>query len=83
MSVNMVSKILKIRDESVKKIIEEGRIEVIMIGKRIKIPMISLKKFIDENARIIKIEEKEEYLTNTKGYLNTKVDSIIKKHIRR
>lgn len=83
LSINEVSQILTIRDEAVKKFIEEGRIEVIKIGKRIKIPMISLKKFIHQNARKINTEEKEEHLTKTNGYLNNKVDSIIKKHLRR
>jgi len=83
LSVNEGSKILQIRSESVKKLIKEGRIEVIIIGKRIKIPMISLKKFIDQNAKIISDELNEEYLSSSKCYINDKVDSIIKKHIRR
>lgn len=83
LSVNEAREILKIRHKTVKKFIEDGKIEVIIIGKRIKIPMKSLEKFIEEHARVITDEQKEERLTTSRGYINEHVDSIIKKHTRR
>ena len=83
LSVNEARVILKVRHETVRKLIEEGKIEVIIIGKRIKIPLNSLKKFIAENTRRITEEEKEQYLSDSRDYVNNKIDSIIKKHIRR
>lgn len=82
-SVNEAREILKVRHETVRKLIEEGKIEVIIIGKRIKIPINRLKKFIEENTRKISEEEKEQYLSNSRDFINNKIDSIIKKHIRR
>jgi excisionase family DNA binding protein len=81
--MNEVREILKVRHETVRKLIEDGKIEVIIIGKRIKIPMRSLEKFIEENARVISNEQKEEHLTTSRKYINDHVDSIIIKHTRR
>ena len=83
LSVNEARELLRVRYETVKKLIEEGKIEVMIIGKRIKIPFISLMKFIEENARTLNEEQKEERLATSRDFINTKVDSIIKKHLRR
>lgn len=83
LSMNEVREILKVRHETVRKLIVDGKIEVIIIGKRIKIPIRSVEKFIEDNARVITDEQKEERLTTSRGYINEHVDSIIKKHIRR
>lgn len=83
LSVNEARELLRVRHETVKKLIEEGKIEVMIIGKRIKIPFISLMKFIEENARTLNEEQKEERLATSRDFINTKVDSIIKKHLRR
>jgi len=83
LSVNEAREILKLRYETVRKLIEEGKIEVIVIGKRYKIPMNSLKKFIEENTRRISEEEKEQYVSDKRDLINNKIDSIIKKHTRR
>ena len=83
LSMNEVREILKVRHETVRKLIEDGKIEVIIIGKRIKIPTRSLEKFIEENARVITDEQKDERLSTSRGYINEHVDSIIKKHTRR
>ena len=83
LSVNEAREILKVRHETVKKLIEDGKIEVIIVGKRIKIPMRSLDKFIEKNARVITDEQKDEHLTTSRKYLNDHVDIIIKKHTRR
>jgi excisionase family DNA binding protein len=82
LSVNEAREILKIRHETVKKLIEEGKIEVIIIGSRYKIPMSSLKKFIEENTRRISEEEKEQRLSDERVNIISKIDSIIKKHTR-
>ncbi|MCX6157380.1 MAG: helix-turn-helix domain-containing protein [Ignavibacteriae bacterium] len=82
-SINEVREILKIRHATVKMLIEDGKIEVITIGKRIKIPAVSLYKYIEENAKKISQEEKEQYLSNSRDYVNNKIDSIIKTNIRR
>lgn len=82
LSVNEAREILKIRHETVKKLIEEGKIEVMIIGKRYKIPMSSLKKFIEENSRRITEEEKEQQLSCERENILNKIDSIIKKHTR-
>jgi len=83
LSINVVREILKVRHETVRKLIEDGKIEVIIIGKRIKIPMRSIEKFIEENARVISNEQKDEHLTTSRKYIKDHVDSIIKKHTRR
>jgi excisionase family DNA binding protein len=83
LSVNEARELLRVRHETVKKLIEEGKIEVMIIGKRIKIPFISLMKFIEENARTLNEEQREERLATSRDFINTKVDSIIKKHLRR
>lgn len=82
LSVNEAREILKIRHEAVKKLIEDGKIEVIIIGKRIKIPMRNLNKFIEENSKNIS-EENELTKSSSLHYLNEEIDSIIKNHKRR
>lgn len=82
LSVNEAREILKIRHETVRKLIEEGKIEVVIIGKRYKIPMSSLKKFIEENTRRITEEEQKEQIREKRNFINSQMDSIIKKHSR-
>jgi excisionase family DNA binding protein len=83
LSINKASKKLKVRYGTVKRLIEEGKIEVIIIGKRTKISMTSLKKFIEENSRRITEEVNEQHLSDSRDIINNKVNSIIKKHTRR
>ena len=83
LSVNEAREILKIRHETVKKLIEEGKIEVIIIGKRYKIPMNSLKKFIEENSRRITEEEAEVIQSERQEFIRKKVKAIIKNQKRR
>lgn len=83
LSVNEAREILKIRHEAVKKLIEDGKIDVIIIGKRIKIPMRNLNKFIEENSRRINEEEAELILTGKQEFIRNKVKSIIKNQKRR
>lgn len=83
LSVNEARELLRVRHDTVKKLIEEGKIEVLIIGKRTKIPYISLKKFVEENARTLNEEQKEEQLATSREFINKKVDSIINKHTRR
>jgi len=81
LSVNEVRQILKLRHETVMTLIDEGKIEVIIIGKRIKIPAISLKKFIEENTvRLTETgNESPVQQRNSRDFVNNKIDSIIKK----
>lgn len=83
LSVNEAREILKIRHETVKKLIEEGKIEVMIIGKRYKIPMNSLKKFIEENSRRITEEEAEVIQSERQEFIRKKVKAIIKNQKRR
>jgi len=78
LSINEVREFLKIRHETVKKLIEKGKIEVITIGKRIKIPMRSLYIFIEENTHKISEEDQNENNKTRRDYINNKIDSIIK-----
>ena len=78
LSINEAREILKIRHETVKKLIEEGKIEVVMIGKRVKIPMSSLRKFIAENTIKISGEDQNEQNKTRRDYINNKIDFIIK-----
>jgi len=78
LSINEVRELLKIRHETVKKLIEKGKIEVITIGKRIKIPMRSLNIFIEENTHKISEEDQNENNKTRRDYINNKIDSIIK-----
>jgi len=82
LSVNEAREILKVRHETVKKLIKEGRIEVIMIGKRIKIPMRSLETFIKESSIKLSIEWEEPPDLDSRDYINNKINLIIKKHTR-
>jgi|WetSurMetagenome_2_1015567.scaffolds.fasta_scaffold76469_1 hypothetical protein len=82
LSINKAREILKIRHETVKNLIYEGKIEVIVIGKRVKIPMISLRKYIEENSKKLIEEEKEEFKLNRIDYIQNQINLIIKKHNR-
>ncbi|GEM_PF-2204287 len=83
LSINEARKLLKIRHEVVKKLINEGMIKVIVIGNRIKIPMISLKKFIEENSKRLNEEANEQYKLKRIDYIENQINLIIKKHTRR
>jgi hypothetical protein len=82
LSINGAREILKIRHETVKNLIYEGKIEVIVIGKRVKIPMISLRKYIEENSKRLIEEEKEEFKLSRTEYIQNQIKLIIKKHNR-
>ena len=83
LSINEARKLLKIRHEVVKKLINEGMIKVIVIGNRIKIPKISLKKFIEENSKRLNEEANEQYKLKRIDYIENQINLIIKKHTRR
>jgi len=83
LSVNEARKILKIRHQTVKELIEEGKIEVIIMGNRTKIPMSSLIKFIKENSHKVSEDEKINRTSVTRDYVCNKIESIIVKHTRR
>lgn len=54
LSLNKTTKLLKISVTTLKKLINEGRINVITINKQIKIPYLELKRFIQENLTTVK-----------------------------
>lgn len=51
LSVNQAAKILSIRNENVKYLIATGKIKVIEIGKRNKIPYAELIRFVNEELK--------------------------------
>lgn len=57
LSVSQAAKELSIRNETVKTLIYEGRIQVLEIGKRMKIPYSELERFISENLTTPKLKE--------------------------
>lgn len=83
LSVNEAREILKVRHETVKKLIQEGKIEVLLIGKRIKIPYRSLIKFLNNNAKELSEESCGQQLHLKRDIVENKIDSIIKQHTRR
>lgn len=82
LSINEARDILKIRHSTVKRLIEEGKIEIIPIGKRYKIPILSLYKFVEENTLRAEERMERDIQVDSRDYLNNKIESIIKKHTR-
>jgi|GEM_PF-2649622 excisionase family DNA binding protein len=60
-SVSASAKMLKISQDSLKKLIDQGRIGTLNLGKRRKIPEPEIIKFLEENTiREIKVETTHE-----------------------
>ncbi len=57
LSINEARKLMGIRHETLKKLIYEGKIEVILIEGRIKVPTISLIKFQQQFSKLINQRE--------------------------
>lgn len=49
LSVSQAAKILAVRDEYIKSLINEGKIKVLVTGSRTKIPYYELERFIELN----------------------------------
>ena len=49
LSVSKAAKILGIRIETVNSLIKQGKIKVIPLGERLKIPLFELERFVKEN----------------------------------
>lgn len=76
MSINEVAHTLGVRHQSVKKLISEGKLVAVKIGRRTKIPVMSLYEFLHSEAvnpqpdnGIISIEETQ-----------NKIDALIKEY---
>lgn len=80
LSINNASKILGIRHHTLTEIIKEGKIKVIDINGRIKIPRKNLDLFIDTESKTVTANNKKE--NNRKAPQSAKfiLESIIKKH---
>lgn len=61
LSISQVSKLLKIRHETVNKLIASGELGFIQINKRKKVPYKELQRFIDEKTVREKTEVKREH----------------------
>ena len=79
LSVNEARKKLGIRYESLKSLIQEGKIEVIVIEGKIKIPEIKLRQFIIENSKRIKPPE-EHFIKNVPKSIQETLNRIINKY---
>jgi len=82
LSINEVRKILGIRYDTVKRLIESGEIEIILIERKIKIPMINLENYINKKSRKINnndmLHSKQNKILKNK---DPKICSIINKYI--
>lgn len=80
LSVNAASKILGIRHQTLTEIIKEGKIKIIDINGRIKIPRKNLDMFIDAESKTVTKCNKLE--NNRKAPQSARIilESIIKKH---
>jgi len=58
---NQAAKILGIGKELLNKIIDSGKLRFIQLGKRIRIPEVALKKFIEENMTSVNSTKVELY----------------------
>lgn len=52
LSVSHAAKILAIRIETVNALIQQGKIKVIPLGERLKIPFFELERFVKENLEV-------------------------------
>lgn len=78
LSINEARKLMGIRFDSLKKLITEGKIEVIEIENKIKIPYMSLLKFQRHSVKFI--NRSSENSINDNETLYTKLEKIINKH---
>ncbi|MBP9096705.1 MAG: helix-turn-helix domain-containing protein [Ignavibacteria bacterium] len=78
LSINEARLRLGIRFESLKKLIEQGRIDVINIEGKIKIPYRNLVKFLDNTTSSQKLNEVTPILE--KSDINILLQQIIKKN---
>ncbi len=78
LSINEARIRLGIRFESLKKLIEQGRIDVINIEGKIKIPYRNLIKFLDNSTSSQKLNKVTPILENSN--INILLQQIIKKN---
>ncbi len=76
LSIHRVSKILKIRHDSVQNLISSGSLKAIKIKKRFKVPLINLKEFVRNNTEEKK-NENETTLTNTQQKIDTLINEFL------
>jgi len=58
LSISKVAQILGVRNELVKSFIEEGKLRVLQINKRMKIPYSELQRFVNDNLQVVKVKGK-------------------------
>lgn len=78
-SINEVAKVFGIRHKNVKQLINTGKLKVIKIGKRIKIPAINITEFINSESN------NYQPVTNNNGIISPeelefKIDSLISEY---
>ena len=79
LSVNEARKLLGIRYETVMKLINNGEIEIVKINGRNKIPMLMLRKFVNQQS--INLSKKRNLIKSyDNSEINIKLQKIIKKH---
>lgn len=79
LSVNEARKILRIRYETVMQLINNGDIEIVKINGRNKIPMLMLRKFVNQQS--INLSKKRNLIKSyDNSEINIKLHKIIKKH---
>lgn len=79
LSINEARKLMGIRHETLKKLINESKIEVIEIEGRIKIPTINLIKYQQQSSRFINERENQTKLNVKDEPVKNKLEKIIKK----
>jgi hypothetical protein len=79
LSVNEARKVLGIRFESLKKIINDGKISIIVIEGKIKISELALRQFILDNSKPLKpiVQQPQK---NVPQSINETVKRIINKY---
>ncbi|HEY5534182.1 MAG TPA: hypothetical protein VIL99_04475 [Ignavibacteria bacterium] len=79
LSVNGVRKILGIRYETVVQLINNGDIETVVINRKRKVPMLMLRKFINQYS--INLSKKRNIIKSYDNLeIKNKIQKIIKKH---
>ena len=80
LSINEARKLMGIRHETLKKLVYEGKIEVIEIEGKVKIPHINLIKFQQQQSKLLHVADNETTAEYSAEVLNTKLNSIVNKY---
>ena len=80
LSINEARLMMGVRHEKVKKLIREGKIEVIEEDGKIKIPFLNLVKYQQQASKTLQIVDNENTSDFSTDVLKTKLNSIVKKY---